>query len=111
VFGVPVVDDELVRRCAALEIHPTAPLAGGGESLANGTELELELRVAGQFPEALAVIQSERMNAERRALRMRVRELGHDYSDGVLRLRFALDAGSFATAVLREIIASDAAGE
>jgi tRNA pseudouridine13 synthase len=111
VFAVPACDDELARRCAALEIHPTAPLAGGGESLAAEEVLALEQRVAGQFPEALAVIQAGHMNAERRALRMRVRDLEHEYADGVLRLRFALDAGSFATAVLREIIATDAAGE
>ena len=57
------------------------------------------------------MIRAERMNAERRALRVRVRELQHDYRDGVLRLQFALDAGSFATVVLREIIETDAAGE
>jgi len=55
----------------------------------------------------LAVIGGERMNAERRALRMRVRDLEHEYDQDVLRLRFALPAGSFATAVLRELISSD----
>jgi tRNA pseudouridine13 synthase len=54
----------------------------------------------------MAVIQSERMNAERRALRLRVRDLSHEYQGDVLRLRFALSSGSFATAVLREIIDS-----
>jgi tRNA pseudouridine13 synthase len=58
------------------------------------------------FPEALAVISAERMNAERRALRLRVRDLEYEYDDNQLRLRFALSAGSFATAVLREIIAT-----
>ena len=111
VFAVPMPDDELARRCESLDIHPTAPLIGGGESLATGAVLEREQQVAAQFPEALAVIQAERMNAERRALRMRVRDFGHEYGDGVLRVRFALDAGSFATAVLREIIAGDPAGE
>jgi tRNA(Glu) U13 pseudouridine synthase TruD len=33
--------------------------------------------------------------------------LTHDYDQGVLRLRFALPAGSFATAVLRELIIHD----
>jgi tRNA pseudouridine13 synthase len=62
--------------------------------------------VAARFPEALDVIAHERMNAERRALRIRVRGLDHEYSEDVLRLRFELAAGSFATTVLREIIAA-----
>ena len=111
VFAVPAIDDELARRCEELDIHPTGPLPGGGESQTGAAIRELEQRVAARFSEALAVIQAERMNAERRALRMRVRDFGHEYADGVLRLRFALDAGSFATAVLREIIAIDPGAE
>lgn len=104
VFVVEEADAELERRCAELDLHPTAPLPGGGEPLARGATLELEQSIATQFPEAMAVIQSERMSAERRALRLRVRDLSQEYAGDVLRLRFALYAGSFATAVLREII-------
>jgi len=111
VFAVPALDADLERRCDELDLHPTAPLPGGGASLATGVVLELEERIAAGFPEALAVIQAERMNSERRALRLRVRDLEHDYTEGVLRLRFALSSGSFATAVLREIIEAGAAGE
>ena len=111
VFAVPLPDEELQRRCAALEIHATAPLWGEGESLSAGEVRALEDTVAAQFPQALAVIRAERMNSERRSLRMRVRELTHDYDQDVLRLRFALPAGSFATAVLREIIATADSGE
>lgn len=106
VFAVESVDETLAARCAALEIHPTAPLVGGDASLASGTVRELEEATAAQFPEALDVIAHERMNSERRALRIRVRGLEHEYADDVLRLRFELSAGSFATTVLREIIAS-----
>lgn len=52
------------------------------------------------------MIGHERMNAERRALRIRVRGLEYEYAEDVLRLRFDLAAGSFATTVLREIIAA-----
>jgi tRNA pseudouridine13 synthase len=70
--------------------------------------LAAEERIAAQFPEALAVIRAERMNMERRAMRIRVTELAHEFSGDTLRLRFDLAAGSFATTVLREIIAGDA---
>ncbi len=105
VFAADVADATLESRLAALEIHPTAPLVGEGAPMSGAGVALLEESVAARFPEALAVIRAERMNAERRALRIRVRELTHDYADGVLRVRFALDAGSFATTVLRELLA------
>jgi tRNA pseudouridine13 synthase len=111
VFAVPVVDDALAVRCAALELHPTAPLPGDGESLSTGDIRELEESVGAQFPEAHAVIRGARMNAERRALRMRVAQLGYRLDADALRLSFSLGSGSFATTVLREIISTDAAGE
>jgi tRNA pseudouridine13 synthase len=111
VFPVESVDPELEQRCATLDVHPTAPLAGQGESLARGEVLARENAICARFPEALAVIHAEGMKPERRALRIRVRDLEHEYAGDVLRLRFALSAGSFATTVLREIIAGAATGE
>jgi tRNA pseudouridine13 synthase len=111
VFAVDAVDVELEQRCAALDLHPTAPLAGAGVSLATGEVLALEEGICAQFPEALAVIQAEGMKSERRSLRIRVTGLVHEYSGDTLQLRFALSSGSFATTVLREIIAGAIAGE
>jgi tRNA pseudouridine13 synthase len=111
VFAIDALDAELEQRCAALDVHPTAPLVGQGESLARGEVLALEDAITAQFPEALAVIHAEGLKPERRALRIRVRELEHEYSGDTLQLRFALSAGSFATTVLREIIAGAATGE
>jgi tRNA pseudouridine13 synthase len=111
VFAVAEGDESLPARLATLDIHPTAPLPGEGESLAQREVRELEDAVAARFPEALAVIRAARMNAERRALRIRVRDLEHEYEGDTLRLRFALSSGSFATTVLREIIAGAATGE
>lgn len=107
VFAVEEPDAELQARCAALDIHPTAPLPGAGESLARGAVLELETAAAARFPEAIEVIRAERMNPERRATRIRVRDLGYEHEADVLRLRFTLDAGSFATTVLREFVHFD----
>ena len=111
VFAVDPADADLAARCAALELHPTAPLWGEGAQLSQGEILALEERVAAGFPEALAVIAQERMKSERRALRIRVRDLSHEYQDGVLRLTFSLSSGSFATTVLREIITAADTGE
>ena len=105
VFAVSAVDETLAARCAALEIHPTAPLPGADELLSTGEARAFEEAVVARFPEALAVIRAARMAGERRATRLRVREAGYDYDGATLRLEFALDAGSFATTVLREIVA------
>jgi tRNA pseudouridine13 synthase len=104
VFPVDTLDESLESRCAALEIHPTAPLVGDDAPLSTGATRQLEVAIAERYPEALAVIAHERMGSERRALRLRVRGLEHEYAGDVLRLRFELAAGSFATTVLREII-------
>ena len=110
VFAVETPDVSLEQRCAALEIHPTAPLMGAGEPLSRGPVRLLEEDSAARFPEALAVIGAEGMNAERRPTRIRVRQFEHEMQGDVLRLKFTLTAGSFATTVLREIIdASDSA--
>jgi tRNA pseudouridine13 synthase len=106
-----LADTTLASRCDALDIHATAPLMGEGESLAQCEVRALEDSVAAQFPEAMAVIRAERMNAERRALRIRVRDCDYQYAGDVLIVRFALSAGSFATTVLREIIATGMPGE
>jgi tRNA pseudouridine13 synthase len=105
VFPVEAVDDTLAIRCAALELHPTAPLPGEGEPLSSGDVREHEAAVAGRYPEALTVIRAARMNSERRATRIRLRGLEYDYDGSMLRIRFGLGAGSFATTVLREIVA------
>ena len=63
------------------------------------------------FPRRCPSSHAEGMKSERRALRIRVRKLAHEYAGDTLRLRFALSAGSFATTVLREIIAGAATGE
>lgn len=107
VFPVEAIDATLDQRCAAQEIHPTGPLPGSGEPLVRGPIETLERDVMAQFPEAMTLIASERLNAERRPLRIRVRDLQYDHAPGELTLRFALDAGSFATTVLREIIDAD----
>ena len=100
-------DPALAARCAALDVHPSGPLAGAGEAAV------LEAAVTGRYDDALAALARWRVDADRRALRSRVLDLAHDWpAPGVLRLSFALWRGSYATALLRELLdCTDAAGE
>jgi tRNA pseudouridine13 synthase len=101
IFGPEPLSDELAARAAALQIHPTGPLWGRGESAAKGAVLALEQAVVAGFAEFADGLERAGLSQERRALRARAGELAWDFpADGVLELSFFLPRGSFATALL-----------
>ena len=109
-FRVDDPDEETAARAARLEIHPTGPLPGRpGRALAPaGEAAAIEsggLAASAGWVEGLARLGVE---ADRRALRLAVRDLEWErVVDGVL-LGFFLAAGGYATAVLRECLAASA---
>jgi tRNA pseudouridine13 synthase len=111
-FRVEAADQALAARCARLEIHPTGPLWGSGSPPSGGRVLELEQRVAAGLSVACELVAQAGMEQERRSLRLAVRDLrwrrDADARDCVS-LEFRLGRGAYATAVLREIFALDAA--
>jgi tRNA pseudouridine13 synthase len=109
VFAVAEVSAELRARCTALALHPTGPLWGRGEPGSGGAVQALEQEVAAAFEAPCALAVAAGVAQERRSLRLPVRELEWELSGGRLRLGFALGRGSFATAVLRELVDVDAA--
>jgi tRNA pseudouridine13 synthase len=102
-FQVAAVDDEIQRRLAALDIHPSGPLWGRGEPQTLGRSLQHELAIAGELKDVADLLVSEGLTQERRSLRCAVRELAVEADAGTLTLGFLLGRGQFATAVLREI--------
>jgi tRNA pseudouridine13 synthase len=103
VFVVDAVDDLMADRVAALDVHPTGPMWGGGQLLSVGRVQELERRIGTELSEPCALVIAAGMNQERRALRLAVRELGWERSGADVVVRFWLTKGSFATTVLREL--------
>jgi tRNA pseudouridine13 synthase len=108
IFGVQQPDATLERRCRELEIHPSGPLWGAGAPQAQGEVGELEARIAGAYPAECRACTEAGMRPERRSLRLAVRELWVEAEPQALLLHFRLTRGSFATAVLRELVASAA---
>jgi tRNA pseudouridine13 synthase len=109
-FPAEEADADVVDRAARLEIHPTGPLPGRRgralEAAAEAARVESEALAAhADWVEGLARLGVE---ADRRALRLPVRELSWEVAPGVLRLAFFLPAGGYATAVLRECAAVSA---
>jgi tRNA pseudouridine13 synthase len=109
IFAVDTVDETLRDRIARLDVHPTGPMWGTGELPTRERIRALEERVAAAFPEACAMLTI--MKSERRSLRLAVRDLTWKVEGRDLILAFALTKGSFATTVLREILADTAGGD
>ncbi len=112
IFAVQSPDETLAARCARLEIHPTGPLWGVGEPRTGAGVLALEGRIGAEFAPECALCAAAGMTQERRSLRLRVAELECTAEPDAVVLRFRLTRGSFATAVLRELVrrSSEAAG-
>lgn len=103
-FAADPGDGDQVRRCRELDLHPTGPLAGVGDSPAGGEAGRIENEVFADHAELAEGLARFGMAQQRRALRMKVSGLAWEIEDAVLRLRFSLNSGSYATAVLRELI-------
>lgn len=111
VFPVTDVDEILAARCARLDLHPTGPLWGAGDSRVRGAVQLLEGQVAAEWPELCRGLEAARLGQERRALRVRVEALHWSFGEDWLRLQFALPRGAFATAVVHELLDVDAGAD
>lgn len=106
--------DELQRRLASFDIHPTGPLWGRGEPPVTGAALALEQAVAAAMPALAAGLVAHGLEQERRPLRLQASGLQVSFeastsgpgagASEVLVLEFSLVRGSYATAVLRELL-------
>ncbi|HET8819176.1 MAG TPA: tRNA pseudouridine(13) synthase TruD [Xanthomonadaceae bacterium] len=106
VFGPEPFDDTLASRLAAFDIHPSGPLWGAGDLRTTDDARAVE-RAVVETPDAAALakgLERAGLRQERRALRLRPAELAWERpAADVLRLRFSLPPGTYATAVLAEL--------
>jgi len=107
VFAVDAADDELERRAAALDIHPSGTLWGRGAPLTRGAVARLEMAATGTDVRFRSGLESLDVAASSRPLRLRVSSLSHELDDDTLWLEFTLPKGGFATSVIRELVATD----
>lgn len=90
VFDVEEVDEDLVRRCREMDIHPAGELVGDGSACDN--------------EKWLAALEKARVVPGTRSLRLRVSDLEANVGDDMVDLSFTLGRGAFATSVLRELV-------
>lgn len=104
VFSIDASDATLQARAAELDVHPTGVLWGIGEP-SHGDTATYEAYLQQQYPGLCRGLECSGVKQARRALRMRLLEPQLAWEAGSARLSFALPRGSFATAVLGELIA------
>jgi len=107
-FFVPEnVDEEVLSRYQAKDVHPSGPWWGKGDPLAQGdcAEFEAAIVAQSQWSELCSGLASNRLDQERRALRAMPRQLTSEWlSDTRCALEFSLRPGVFATMLLHEIV-------
>ncbi|NLS12828.1 tRNA pseudouridine(13) synthase TruD [Vibrio sp. SM6] len=90
----------LAERKAAI----TAPLAGDNALPTQGAALALEQPILESEPELMQLIRGNRMRHDRRAISLMPHDLSWEVAKDAITLSFSLDAGSFATAIVRELV-------
>ncbi|TWI55512.1 tRNA pseudouridine13 synthase [Pseudomonas duriflava] len=99
-------------RLSVLDLHPTGPLWGEGDSPASGAVQSLEQGVAADAIQLAAWLGSAGLRHERRILRLPIAGLTWHYPEpDILQLDFVLPAGCFATVVVRELVTLGSVGQ
>ncbi|GEN27327.1 tRNA pseudouridine synthase D [Halovibrio variabilis] len=104
VFSIEAVDATLGTRADELDVHPTGVLWGVGEP-GQGDAARYEAQLLQDYPGLCGGLVRSGVKQARRALRMRLLDPELTRQAGSVQLSFALPRGSFATAVLSELMA------
>ncbi|MDO8828383.1 tRNA pseudouridine(13) synthase TruD [Methylophaga sp.] len=104
-FVAETKDDVLEQRIQEMDIHPTGPLWGKGEAISKGETLALEQSVLADWQDWQQQLEKLGLSQERRALRLFPQDFKWQFINQTsLLLEFELGPGSYATAVLRELV-------
>jgi tRNA pseudouridine13 synthase len=107
VFRVDGLDQALAARLAALDLHPTGPMHGAGGPQPDGAPGALEQRVLAGAEFLREAVEAAGVQGARRPLRVALHDLRGAFEGDTLVLHFGLRGGSFATAIVREIVEAD----
>ena len=91
---------QLQQRLAQQDVLLTVPLIGEEEKSA----VDFENEIFAQHQALFALMRQERMKAARRPILMQPQQFQWQFEPNGLRLQFDLPAGSYATALIRELV-------
>ncbi len=107
IVGDIVLNGDTQQHIETLPIETEAPitaaLAGDNSLPTSGEVLELEQACVDAEPDLMALIRGNRMRHERRAVSLKPSDLTWSSNEDQVTLKFSLDAGCFATAIVREL--------
>lgn len=116
VFAPDNWDDTLQDRLVSMDVHPSGPLWGEGELRTTAQARELEQAVANSLSVFADALPRYGLQQARRSLRLPVKALNYtrpalaepgvdaEQSAAQITLNFSLPPGSYATAVLHELL-------
>ncbi|NVD05667.1 tRNA pseudouridine(13) synthase TruD [Vibrio sp. JPW-9-11-11] len=96
--------DQINDRVAERQCQLTAALAGDNALPTTEQALALEQPHLEAEPDLMALIRGNRMRHDRREIALVPQQLSWQVEDNSITLQFVLDAGCFATAIIRELI-------
>ncbi len=102
-FASAEIDQDLLARAAAGDLHPTGPLWGCGRLESGAQVAERETAIATGFGELSGGLVQAGVDHARRPLRLRLKDADWELQDDSVWLSFTLPRGAFATSVLREL--------
>lgn len=102
------LSEDILLRVESCDLHITGPLWGAGELLSGGAVALQEQHIAATNAELTAGLAALEMRQQRRALRACARQLRWEFQADDLLLEFELSKGCYATALLRELLRTNA---
>jgi len=103
-FRAEAIDEKLQQRLVQWDIHPSGPLWGRGAPPCGSALNAMEADLLAPHEAFRKGLEQAGMEQERRPLRLAARDMAWELSGDTLTVSFVLDAGSYATAVLREAV-------
>lgn len=103
-FCATQIDPSINKRLAKRDIFLSAPLWGKGPLASQNEALQFEQKLAQQHPTIAKTLEDLGLKQERRAINLFPNDLEWSLANDTLNLSFSLPAGTFATAVLRELV-------
>jgi tRNA pseudouridine13 synthase len=104
VFGPEMITPELMSRIALHDIHPVGPLLGEGDCRMAGDAGALAKTIACQYSSLVDGLVKASVKTAWRPLRVMPKSLHWELMENSIQLGFSLPVGSYATALIGELV-------